>query len=221
MDGTGILFKPFLRLLPAGLDVRVVSYPEDKHLTYEQLAEWVTALIPPSAPYVIIAESYSGPVACLLAARPVGNLQAVVFVASFVSFPCGRIGAWIAKVVPTALFRLRAPAWFVRWFLMNSATPPELVSEVQDAIARVRADVLARRLRDALKADFATTLQRCTVRVMCLFPASDRLLGVRGLRGFLTAKPDIETPKIAGPHLLLQCAPDGTLAVLRKMGIIQ
>ncbi|HLN01012.1 MAG TPA: alpha/beta fold hydrolase [Bryobacteraceae bacterium] len=219
MDGTGILFKGFVTLLPEGIDVRVVPYPEDKHLTYEQLAERAAAVVPRSAPYVIIAESYSGPVATILAARPVGNLQAVVFVSSFVAFPCGRIGSWIANLVPTALFRARTPAWILRWFLMDSATPPEMVSAVQDAISRVRPEVLTRRLRDALKADFTAMLQHCSVRFICLFSESDRLLGTRALRGFLAAKPDIETVKIAGPHFLLQCSPESSLAVLRKIGI--
>jgi hypothetical protein len=105
MDGTGILFKAFARCVPDGIDVKVVPYPEDKYLTYEQLAERVMGLVPSNAPYVIIAESYSGPVASFLAAHPVGNLQAVVFVSSFVSSPCGRIGSWIAKMVPVAIFR--------------------------------------------------------------------------------------------------------------------
>src|SRR5258708_10534761 len=121
MDGTGTLFKAFIQLLPDGIDVRVASYPEDTYLTYEQLAERVMKVVPDSSPYVIIAESYSGPVASLAAAHPVGNLRAVVFVSSFVSLPCGHIGSWIAKVVPTALFRWRAPVWILRWFLMNSA----------------------------------------------------------------------------------------------------
>ncbi len=219
MDGTGTLFKAFIQLLPEGIDVRVVSYPEDTYLTYEQLAERVTKVVPDSAPYVIIAESYSGPVASLLAAQPVGNLQAVVFVSSFVSLPCGRIGAWIAKVVPIALFHLRAPTWILRWFLMNSDTPPEMISEVRDAITRVLPDVLARRFRDALNADYVPILRNCTVRIVCLLSESDRLLGTRGLRGFIAARPDIETVKIAGPHFLLQCAPDSCFAVLRNIRV--
>jgi pimeloyl-ACP methyl ester carboxylesterase len=219
MDGTGILFKKFVRLLPDGVDAKVVSYPEDKYLTYEQLAERVICVLPVNEPYVIVAESYSGPVAALLAARPVGNLQAVVFVSSFVSLPCGRMGPWIAKVLPLALFRPRAPAWILRRLLMNSATGRELISEVQDAIARVSPEVLARRLRDVLNADFVKALKACTVRIVCLLPESDRLLGTRGLRGFLAAKPDIETVRIAGAHFLLQCAPDSSLAALQKLGL--
>jgi pimeloyl-ACP methyl ester carboxylesterase len=219
MDGTGILFQPFVRLLPDATDVTVVPYPEDKHLSYEQLAERVRGVLPLSTPYVIIAESYSGPVASLLAAHPVGNLQAVVYVSSFVALPCGRIGPWIAAVVPTALFRARAPAWILRWLLMDSATPAEVVSAVRAAIGRVRREVLVRRLRDVLQADSSAALRQCNVRIVCLVSASDRLLGTRGLRGFLAARPDIEIAEIAGPHFLLQCAPESSLAVLRKIGI--
>jgi pimeloyl-[acyl-carrier protein] methyl ester esterase len=219
MDGTGILFKEFVRRLPDGVEANVVRYPEDKYLTYEQLAEMVTRVLPVYEPYAIIAESYSGPVAALLAAHPVGNLQAVVFASSFVSLPCGRAGAWMAKALPAPLLRARAPASILRWLLMNSATTREQISEVREAIARVNPEVLARRLRDALTADFAETLRACTVRMVCLTPETDRLLGTRGLRGFLAAKPDMEIVKIAGPHFLLQCAPGNCISALQRLGI--
>jgi pimeloyl-[acyl-carrier protein] methyl ester esterase len=219
MDGTGILFKEFVRRLPDGVEANVVRYPEDIYLTYAQLAEMVTRVLPVYEPYVVIAESYSGPVAALLATHPVGNLQAVVFVSSFVSLPCGRLGAWIAKVLPAPLLRARAPASILRWLLMNSATPREQVSEVQHAIARVSPEVLARRLRDALTVDFAETLRACAVRMVCLAPETDRLIGTRGLRGFLAAKPDMEIVKIAGPHFLLQCAPGNCISALQTLGI--
>jgi pimeloyl-ACP methyl ester carboxylesterase len=220
MDGSGTLFGPFLRLLPEGFDVRVVRYPEDTYLTYEQLAARVLGCIPTKKAYVIIAESYSGPVATLLAAHPVGNLRAVVLVSSFVSLPLGRIGPWIASFVPAALFRWRVPAWILRWFLMESSTPRDMVSMVHGAIARVKPEVLARRFHEALNAGFAAALTASTVRIVCLLSGADRLLGTRGLRGCRAAKPDVEVVRIAGPHLLLQCAPDSSLAALRKLGLL-
>ncbi len=219
LDGNGILLRPFVELLPIGIDVKVVSYPEDTYLTYEQLVKRVSDMVPSSEPYVIVAESYSGPVACLLAAHPVGDLRAVVFVASFASLPWGRIGPWIAKLVPTALFRSRMPAWILRWIFMDADTRPEMISEAQDVIARVRPDVLAQRLRDSLNADFVPMLRDSTVRMVCLFPESDRLLGTRALRRLLAARPDIETVRIAGPHSILQCAPARSLAILQKIGV--
>lgn len=221
MDGTGFLFKGFVRLLPDGVAAKVVQYPTDKHLTYRQLADLVTRVIPASEPYAIVAESYSGPVAALLAAHPVGDLRAIIFVSSFVSLPCGRMGPWIAKMLPALLFRPRAPAWILRWLLMKSASSDELVSEAQDAIARVSPEVLARRLRDALTADFAEVLRACTIRIICLLPESDRLLGTKALRGLVAAKPGIEFVPIPGPHFLLQCAPEDALSAIQKLGLFE
>ena len=195
------------------------SHYKNKYMTYEQLAELAIRFLPVNEPYVIIAESYSGPVAALLAAHPVGDLQAIVFVSSFVSFPGGRIGQWIAPLLPLRLFRQRAPAWILRWLLMDSATASELICEVQNAIARVSSDVLTRRLREALNANFAEILKDCTVRIVCLSPDAHRLLGTRALRYFVAPNPLIETVKIPGPHFLLQCAPDDSLLALQDLGL--
>jgi hypothetical protein len=60
MDGTGTLFAEFIRLLPRGVEAQVVSYPQQEFLTYAQLAERVTHMLPHGQPYIIVAESYSG-----------------------------------------------------------------------------------------------------------------------------------------------------------------
>lgn len=220
MDGTGALFRDFRQILPTELDVRTISYDEDRHQTYEQLADQVKLQTPIDEPYVVIAESYSGPVASLLAANPVGNLLAVVLVASFVSRPCGHLGSWLATLVPTAMFRFPMPDWALRWLLLDSEASSELISAVKNAIARVRPDVLARRFRDALRADCTLELRRSTARIVYLYSRSDRLLGTRGIRGILTARPNAEIVEVPGPHLLLQCAPASTLAVLRSAGLL-
>jgi len=103
---------------------------------------------------------------------------------------------------------------------MDSASPSELITAAQNAVARVKPEVLAQRLRDALNADFAAMLSHCTARTVYLLPQADRLLGVRGLREIIAAKPDVEIVRIAGPHFLLQCAPERILAVLEKLRLL-
>jgi pimeloyl-ACP methyl ester carboxylesterase len=211
MDGTGTLFEPFIKLLPTGFDARVVSYPEDTYLTYQELAERAASFIPLDEPYLIVAESYSGPVAILLAARRLGQLRAVVLVASFVSPPRGRFGSCASRFVPVAFFRVAAPAWILRRLLLDRAASPEVVASVRKAVAGVKPDVLSRRLRDALSADFAPLLADCAARIVCLAPDADRLLGEG------SSIPGTETIRVAGPHLLLQCAPATSLTTLRKL----
>ncbi len=63
MDGTGLLFTPLLSALPIGVDPIVVSYPADRAASPEELLRIVLAHLPGEGAYVLIAESFSGPLA--------------------------------------------------------------------------------------------------------------------------------------------------------------
>src|SRR5262249_52151039 len=87
MDGTGILLEPLLELLPADLVAKVVSYPANEPCGYEGLLKIVRAALPEDGPFILLGESFSGPLAIIAAdARPRG-LQGVVLCASFVRSP--------------------------------------------------------------------------------------------------------------------------------------
>jgi pimeloyl-[acyl-carrier protein] methyl ester esterase len=71
MDGTGELFKDLLAKLSGEFETEVVRYPTDRYLSYQQLKELVQISTPASAPYVLVAESFSTPLAVLCTAgRP-------------------------------------------------------------------------------------------------------------------------------------------------------
>jgi hypothetical protein len=217
MDGTGRLFSPFLSQLPQGVRVRVVRYPGDIHLNYWQLAGLVRQELPIGEPYVIVAESYSGPVAITVAEQPVGDLRGVVLVSSFISQPLGSSGVWIARFPLAMIFRIRPPGWVLRRLLMNDWDSAEMVSAVRDAIECVRPEVLAARVRDALKVDCSDALRRCGVRLVCLVAARDRLLK---REPFDRAPQKVEVVTIPAPHLLLQCAPKEAVDVLTRLGLM-
>jgi len=39
LDGTGILFKPFIDALPSEANIQVISYPSATKLSYQELTE--------------------------------------------------------------------------------------------------------------------------------------------------------------------------------------
>ena len=83
MDGTGQLFAPFLAELPSSWRSQVVTYPTDSPLDYAELAPRVRAACPSTGEFLVVAESFSGPLAILLAASNPPGLTGVVLVASF------------------------------------------------------------------------------------------------------------------------------------------
>ena len=83
LDGTGKLFKPMMQFLPAWIKPVVVSYPEDKPYGYEDLKEIVYKAIPRECDFVILGESFSGPLAIMTAAEKPAGLLGVILCATF------------------------------------------------------------------------------------------------------------------------------------------
>src|SRR4051812_32963307 len=87
LDGTGSLFQSLLRELPADVEPIVLSYPARDVLDYSALTQLVLRSLPTARPFVLLGESFSGPVAVLTAAAQPKGLLGVILCASFVSAP--------------------------------------------------------------------------------------------------------------------------------------
>ncbi|NMA99227.1 MAG: hypothetical protein GX970_14170 [Phyllobacteriaceae bacterium] len=73
LDGTGRLLSDFTASLRKNFDVEIVSYPLDM-TSYEEIRKWIGPRLRQDD-YVIVAESFSGPVAIDITAQrppPVG-----------------------------------------------------------------------------------------------------------------------------------------------------
>lgn len=203
MDGTGDLFAPLLDVLPPDAPRRVIAYPADRPLAYPQLVDHVTDQLG-DAPAVLIAESFSGPIALHLATRRPDRVLAVVLCASFVTPPASESLRWLAR--PT-LFKLPAPAIAIRKLLVGDDAPPQLVSAVHNAIRKVAPHVLAARLREILQVDATAALAACPSPILYLRPRADRLVRASAIDAIRSTRPDIAFHELDGPHLLLQTRP--------------
>src|SRR5687768_18498642 len=98
MDGTGRLFAPFVEQLPSDVWTKVVSYPADQMMGYDEILPLVESQIESSVRHVVIAESFSGPLAVKYAHRREPDVAAIVLCASFVSNPLPRGTRWLLKL---------------------------------------------------------------------------------------------------------------------------
>src|ERR1051325_2082913 len=87
LDGTGTLFRPLLDHLPPELHPLVVTYPPEEPIGYDELLPRVLDHLPTSTPFVLLGESFSGPLALMVAARSPTGLRVVIVCASFVRNP--------------------------------------------------------------------------------------------------------------------------------------
>ena len=186
MDGTGDLFRSFVAAAPEGVRTIVVALPQEG--AYEALLERIT--LPQGESVIVVGESFSGPLALQLAER--GGVAGVVLVNSFIRAPYLRVLRWLPWAL---LFRFPPPAAVIRRLFLGATASQEAVAEVQRAIAKTPAEVLAARLRAIL------TLEPCRISVPVLY--------LRGTEDRLIRRvpEQVEVREIRAPHLLLQTAP--------------
>jgi pimeloyl-ACP methyl ester carboxylesterase len=82
MDGTGQLFDDLVAALGPGVETVVVSYPPDPALDYAQLEIIARSNLPPYQPFVLLGESFSGPIAVSIAASAPQNLRGLILCCS-------------------------------------------------------------------------------------------------------------------------------------------
>jgi len=66
MDGTGLLFRPMVQACPPTMEPFVVPFPNDAQLSYEELEQHIRPILPVDASYLLLGESFSGPLALSL-----------------------------------------------------------------------------------------------------------------------------------------------------------
>lgn len=205
MDGTGLLFEPLLAALPVGVEVSVHRYPTHEPLTYDALVERVLAALPRGVDYVIVAESFSGPIAVRVAATRPPGLRAVVLCASFARNPV-RLPAWLAPLVRPGLMRT-PPLALQAHVMLGADAPPALRALLATAIAAVSPEVMALRARELLHVDASDALAASSVPLLYLRATRDRLVSPRSGDHVLQHRPDAMLTEVDGPHLLLQTQP--------------
>ena len=81
LDGTGDLFAPFVAAL-GEVDTQVISYPPDRAMDYAEHEAHVRSLLPREGEYVLLAESFSGPVGIAIAASNPAGLRGLILCCS-------------------------------------------------------------------------------------------------------------------------------------------
>lgn len=207
LDGTGQLFAPLLRQLPPDVSASVVAYPRDEKLSYEQLKSYVLKAVPATDSYVLIAESFSGPLAVEIAATQPENLQALVLCASFVSNPVPTLLHWIRFFNHPFWFRFRLPHSFVRYGAAMWDCEAEVIDELIAQSASVRPEVLSHRLTQIMQVDVRESLQCCRMPLLYLRAKRDLLVQRQSWKEIARLYPQASYADIDASHFVLQHKP--------------
>jgi pimeloyl-[acyl-carrier protein] methyl ester esterase len=211
LDGTATMHAAFVAAVHDYFDaISVLAYPTDVELDYAQLEQRVRAQLP-GTPFILLGESFSGPIALAIARDPPPHLLALVLSTSFSRAPLPLSGllAGLVRCAPVRAVPVRV--W--SWLLLGRWSTPTLRSMLGRALATVEPGVLRSRAADALRAD-VQGIATIGVPVLYLRATHDRLLAQSAGRRIVEALPHADVAEVAGPHLLLQAAPQEAARVI-------
>ena len=217
LDGTGKLFAEFVKSLDPGVRTLIVAYPQDLPMGYAELEALVMRAVgnlPRHQRYVVLGESFSGPLAIRVAARAPAGFIGLILSASFAANPYPWLG-W-ARPLATHLPVKSLPRWLRAPLMWGSVAPDRAPSQMQRAMSGVSAAVIRQRIAALLAVDDTHALKQVRVPTLVLRALADRVIPKAATRRILKTLPQAELVEINAPHLLLQTRPKECAAVVLR-----
>ena len=212
MDGTGELFQPFLAAAKNEFSAIVIRYPTDRLLDYAALTALVSSQFPTNERFVLLAESFSGPIAVTLAASKPKGLSGLVLCATFARNPRPKLGCLIPlfSLLPLSW----VPARVISYFFLGRFATTELRDDLKRVLGNVDRSVISKRLRSIIEVNVTNELQQIDVPLLYLMASEDRLVTSNTAIPFERLR-NCRITKITGPHLLVQSVPREVAIALR------
>ena len=203
-DGTGAFFADLHRALD-GYDVRVVSYPQYGEQSYERLGRLILPTLPRDRDYVLIGESFGGPLAIWLAVHVARKPVKMVLGATFAASPFGALGRAITPLLVIGQW-LPLWTWQINLILFNNNNR-QMAETIHENVKPIARTVLLDRVRSVLTCDMRGWLSQVGLPVLCLNAAKDRLLPPWLARRF-EGLPNATMVGLDLPHMIFQSDAD-------------
>lgn len=219
MDGTGEWLDGFIAAMAPDFATQVIAYPRDRTLGYAELAAFARPHLPTDRPYLLLGESFSGPIAIALAAQRPPRLAGLVLCASFAQAPRPPWSPCSATVLPrwaTTLPLSRVPARLIAHAMLGRWSDARWRARIAAVLSQVRPAVLAHRLDAVRGVDARAALRSIDRPVLQLRATRDRLVGPGSARAIAQVRPATRCIDIDAPHFMLQACPTQAAAAIRR-----
>jgi len=162
--------------------------------------------MPPDDALVLVAESFSGPIAVKLASQHIPRIKALVLAATFTTSP-SRMLSILSPSMLDKLLSLPMPDLAVRSLLLGNSAPPPLIEDLRTSIREAGVETLAHRLSLLAHLDVTDELSLIDVPTCIIQAMQDRLLSPRAIIPFEKHIKNLTIRVIDGPHFILQAKP--------------
>ncbi|MBI4750021.1 MAG: alpha/beta hydrolase [Acidobacteria bacterium] len=214
LDGTGQLFERFRALLPETVDSTVVSYPESS-TGYDVCLESTLSKIRHLDRFVVIAESFSGPVAVKLAQLEPERVSGLVLCCSFLNCPIREPLHPLIKLIGRVVFQLPIPVIAIHHWMIGWEADWKLAREICQVLESVPSEVIFKRVNAVLEVEVREIFQTLAQPILIINADQDQLVPRLETSSFSNSSL-ITVKNIPGPHLILQTYPTQTWDVINS-----
>lgn len=212
MDGSGELFTEFLSYFDG--DHLVIPLPEYGPQDHATLASIINKKLP-NEDYILLAESFAGGIVPELLKLNPAHMQAVIFVASFLSSP-NKLLLQIAEFLPIKTLASAPLSKFAhKLFFLGRAASKELLAKFVKVVKSIPDQVLKNRLEVIRRQKLP--LITFDIPVIYIQALSDRLIPLKKSQEVANVFNNIEFVKIEGPHFILQTNPKKSALLINKL----
>jgi pimeloyl-ACP methyl ester carboxylesterase len=220
MDGTGISFEPLRKVLPKRIPVKVIQYPVDRFLSFEQTVQWVKQQVPSfQEDVIVIAESFSGPVAAALVGSGQIKAKCLILCSTFARSPRPVLLKLLCYLPIEHIVRILVRIPFTKALFKPVVEGGQAAADLffamwQEVHTRVPAEILAHRLQIISQVDVRQWLPKIAIPCCYIQPTSDRSVPPSCLFDFIELIPDLRIKRLRGPHFILQAQPQACLDII-------
>ena len=213
MDGTGNLFSPLLKELSSN-DCLLLSLPSTGNQDYPSITKQIKAKLP-LEDFILVAESFSGPIGAELARSNIPNMKGVIFVASFLSSPNKRL-IELARLLPLrVLSHLPFFRYFYKSLFLGTRASDELVNLFQATLDSLPMSLINSRLKTMHS--LVSSQQKSNIPAAYIQASRDKLVSANKISEFQLCFSDLNIKVVDGPHFILQPNPKECVQVINEL----
>lgn len=215
LHGTGALYPELVRELAASVEPVLINYPFDRVWDYAETFAFVVGKLP-DGPFAVLGDSYSGPLAVMVAAAFPERVSALILAATFITNPIRPILRWTRLFAYAPFIALLPYRPLLAAFLLNATEPREQLDRTEREVRSVERRVLAARLRAAIDGDHRAIFRALRLPTLHLRPGSDRVIAERAANALRVMRPQIEVVDVDAPHAVLITRPRESAAIIAR-----
>ena len=182
-----------------------ISYSTHQKRSYSQLIDYVQEKLNTlDTPYVLLGESFSGPLSLMLGQAKPQGLIGIILVATFVQAPNLEIGRFLPWTIG---FILTKPLYNLR-ILLSKSRNKGFINAISTELQKVSPKVLADRIQSIFTVNAIQALTDCDVPLIYFRGTKDFIVPQKNLDLMTKVKPDIAVAHFDTQHFLLQSKPN-------------